>query len=153
MKRKRKKNKPTPRLLPSVVVDYWRHNEELPALWDDMANLAGAKADGEIWWPDYCPIPCAAGYTALYARSSTEIAAQMAAGLGAELTAAYAWDMERVVYRFDPFLSKALIAQAADMTDTDVLPAALLFQLPHRCFFVEAPLDDFDGFLSGLSMT
>lgn len=148
MKRKRKKSKPAPRLLPSVVVDYWRCNEELPGLWDDMSHLAGAKADGEIWWPDYCPIPCAAGYTALYTRSNPEIAAQMAAGLGAELTAAYAWDMERVVYRFDPSLSKALIAQAVDMADTDVLPTALLFQLPHRCFFVEVPLDDFDGFFA-----
>ena len=72
MKRKRKKNKRTPRLLPSVVVDYWRCNEELPGLWDDMSHLAGAKADGEIWWPDYCPIPCAAGYTALYTRSNAD---------------------------------------------------------------------------------
>ena len=39
MKRKRKKNKPTPRLLPSVVVDYWRYNEELPGLWDLVARL------------------------------------------------------------------------------------------------------------------
>ena len=135
MKRKRKKNKPRPKLLPSVVVDYWEHNEEFPTLWDDMDTLAGAKVDGELWWPDYCPIPCSAGFTALYTRADSESATKIAAHLGSELTAAYAWDMERVVYRFDPSLSKALVAQATDMTDADVLPTELLFRLPHRCFF------------------
>lgn len=146
MKRKRKKNKPTPRLLPSVVVDYWRHNGELPGLWDDMSHLARAKADGEIWWPDYCPIPIGAAYTVLHNR----VGILTAGGLSAELTAAWAWDQERVVYRFDPTLARTLIAQAAAMDDTDTLPAELISRLPHKCFFCESSALEADGFFCWL---
>lgn len=145
MKRKhewKKKNKPAPNLLPSIVVDYWKYNDEIPDLWDDMRYLAEAKTDGEIWWPDYCPLPISAAYAALHQKHGT----LLAGGLSGELTAAWAWDQERVVYRFDPTLAKILMAQADEMSETDTLPSDLISHLPHRCFFVESSALDFDGF-------
>ncbi|MFR1480953.1 MAG: hypothetical protein ACLSB9_37360 [Hydrogeniiclostridium mannosilyticum] len=45
-----------------------------------------------------------------------------------------------MIYSFDRDLADALIAQAADIKENDVLPADLLFQLPFPCIYIQAPV-------------
>lgn len=131
----RKKHKPNPKLLPAMVVDYWRKCAGFPGLWDDLSSRAENQPS------NICPLPIRVSYSLLLDRFNIEVAQ----GLSEELTAAWAWDQERVIYRFDPTLAKTLI----DHTEAVAKPTMsddFLLHLPHRCFFVEAPVMDCVGF-------
>lgn len=92
-----------------------------------------AKADGTLYWPDYCPLPIAAA--AEYIAQFT--CRENAAGGAAELIACWAWRKNPVVYSFDVDLSEALTEQAGKMEDLDVLPMEILLHLPYPCIYVK----------------
>lgn len=120
----------------------------LPGCYEQLDHLAGAKTDGEIWWPDYCALPISAAFTLL--RGQEGMDDQMSARSAAELTACWTWRQNKIVYSFDPDLASALAAQVEDLTDTDVLPVDLLLHLPYRIIYVKAPglMEHSDGFFT-----
>lgn len=144
-KPKKRKKKPTRKLLPSMVVDYWKSGRGAPGIWEELSIAVGAKPAGIVQWPDECALPVGVAYTLL----SDRLEPRAARNLCSQLTGAWAWDQERVVYRFDPTLARELIGQADADPDARTIPAELLSQLPHRCFFVEikeTPIIDCPGF-------
>ena len=120
----------------------------LPGCYEQLDYMAAAKADGEIWWPDYCPLPISAAYT--YILDSNGQDKQNAAACAAELTACWIWRQDKIVYTFDPDLTDALAGQVDDMEDTDVLPTDLLLHMPYPCVYIKAPtlIDHADGFFA-----
>lgn len=144
-KPKKRKKKPVRKLLPSMVVDYWKSGRGAPGIWGELSIAVGAKPAGVVQWPDECALPVGVAYALL----SDRVGPRAARNLCSQLTGAWAWDQERVVYRFDPTLARELIAQADADPDAHTIPAELLSQLPHHCFFVETketPIIDCPGF-------
>lgn len=107
----------------------------MPGCYEALDQLAGAKVDGEIWWPDYCPLPINAAFTLL----ADNVGQETAANVAAELTACWMWRQNKIIYRFDPDLAQELIGQADDMEDAETLPVDLLLHLPYPCLYVKAP--------------
>ena len=130
---------------PMRLVDLW--TERFPSCYKQMDNMHGAKGEGALWWPDYCPLPVSAANTLLMAADLDE---RTAAAFAAELTACWAWQKDKIIYSFDPDLTDALIEQVNDLNDTDVLPVDLLVHLPYPCIYVKAPTmtDHTDGFFA-----
>lgn len=127
---------------PLRLVRKWEKME--PGIYSILDTLRGAKDSGAMDWPDYCELPISAAYTYL----AQKYGEQTAAGLGAELTALWAWRRNKIIYSFDPDLASALAEQAQDVRDTDVLPCDLLMHLPYPCIYIKAHsiLEHTDGF-------
>lgn len=119
-----------------------------PGCYEQLDDLHAAKADGEIWWPDYCPLPISAAYTLLINQDGQTAAT--AAACAAELTACWIWRQQKILYSFDPDLTEALAAQVDDMADTDTLPVDLLLHMPYSCIYIKAPalIEHADGFFA-----
>jgi len=121
---------------------------KLERLYDDPYHYldvcAGARDDGEVSYPDYCPIPISAAreYIAWFLGTY-----EGSADGAAELTACYAWRKCPVVYSFDADLAAALTEQADKMEDLDVLPTDILLHLPYPCVYVKTPA--FTGMIDG----
>lgn len=129
---------------PLKLVRLWE--KMAPGCYNSLDNCYRAKSDGEISWPDYCPLPIAAAAT--YLVSAIKLTDREAAMVCAELTACWAWRRQKVIYRFDRDIASALSEQAYGLKDTDVLPADALFHLPYPCVYIKAPgvLEHTDGF-------
>ena len=72
-----------------------------------------------------------------------------AVGEATFLCACAGWGAFRKVYAFDEALAQSLVFQVEDLSDTDVLPAQILNQLPFPCFYVQAAdivANGYDGF-------
>lgn len=128
---------------PLPLVRMWERM--IPGVYSQMDMMHGAKAEGEIQWPDYCELPIGAAFTFLVYQE--KLSAQQAAALAAELTACWMWRRSKIVYAFEQALADSLAAQAEDVKDTDVLPCDLLLHLPYPCVYIKAKiLEDTDGF-------
>lgn len=140
---KKRKSKTISKLLPTTVVNYWRHNPENRGVWSSMSQAVEEVAKTKPW-PDQCVAPTYVAHSVL-----KEYRGDMAARkVCSDLTAAWAWDEERVIYRFDYTLASELIAQADRDKNTITIPEELLSKLPHKCFFVETgvPIIESPGF-------
>lgn len=117
-----------------------------PNCYSELDRCYGAKLDGTMAWPDYCPLPISAAMT--YLVHVLGISQEDAAAGCAELTACWAWRRNKIIYRFDSDLAAALSEQAYDISDTDILPADTLMHLPYPCIYIKAPgiLEHMDGF-------
>lgn len=117
-----------------------------PGIYEQLDYLRDAKTDGEVWWPDYCPLPISAAFTYL----SNTMTADRAAAVAAELTACWIWRQNKVIYKFDGELASALMEQVKDIQDTEELPVDLLLHLPYPCIYIKCPtiLDHVDGFFA-----
>lgn len=131
---------------PLALVRKWSREDK--SVYSSLDNCRKAKENGEIDWPDYCPLPINAAYT--YLVSVLKYPDLDAAANCAELTACWAWRKNKVVYSFDSDLAAALADQANDVTDTDILPSELLMHLPYPCIYIKAPnlLEYMDGFFA-----
>ena len=143
MSAKKRKGKTIPKLLPTTVVSYWRYNPETRGIWGAMSRAAEEAANTKSW-PDQCTVPAYVAHSVLKEYRG-DVAARK---LCSDLTAAWAWDKERIVYRFDYTLASELIAQVDRCKDEVTMPEELLSKLPHRCFFVETavPIIESPGF-------
>ena len=143
MSAKKRKGKTISKLLPTTVVSYWRYNPETRGIWSAMSRAAEEAANTNSW-PDQCAVPTYVAYSVLKEYRGDKIARSLCS----DLTAAWAWDKERIVYRFDYTLACELIAQVNRDKDKVTLPEELLSKLPHRCFFVETavPIIESPGF-------
>ncbi|MFQ8638717.1 MAG: AcrVA2 family anti-CRISPR protein [Acutalibacteraceae bacterium] len=130
---------------PLKAVKQWK--QTIPGIYEHLDQLAGLKQQGKLQWPDYCKLPIGAAMTFLMETGRFPLL--NASSLAAEATACWMWRKNKVIYSFDRDLADALIAQAADIKENDVLPADLLFQLPFPCIYIQAPvLEGFDGFFA-----
>lgn len=116
--------------------------------YERMDYMHRGKADGALWWPDYCPMPISSAYVILNTLYGVD--ERTTAAYAAELTACWLWRQDKIIYAFDSDLSSALAAQAEDTEDTDVLPMDLLLHPPYPCIYIKGPAlkDDFDGFFT-----
>lgn len=132
--------------VPLKLIRSWERR--IPRCYEQLDYLADAKKDGEIWWPDWCPLPISAAFTLLVDRVG--LARKEAAEYAAELTACWMWRQNKIVYAFDADLMRALVEQAKDMEDTDVLPVELLLHLPYPIIYVKTPefVQYVDGFFA-----
>ena len=130
---------------PLKAVKQWK--QAIPGIYEHLDQLAGLKQQGKLQWPDYCKLPIGAAMTFL--METGRFSPLNASSLAAEATACWMWRKNKVIYSFDRDLADALIAQAADIKENDILPADLLFQLPFPCIYIQAPvLEGFDGFFA-----
>lgn len=130
---------------PLELVRLWP--EMLPNCYEQLDDLWKMKAEGEMWWPDYCELPISAAYTMFVTLGYSD---EQAASVAAELTACWTWQRNKVVYCFDSDLANALAEQVEDMEETDVLPVDLLLHLPSPCIYIKAPslVEVMDGFFA-----
>lgn len=119
-----------------------------PGCYEALDYCYKAKEEGELRWPDYCPLPIGAAFS--YLVDTEGLSLDGAAHLAAELTACWAWRQNKILYAYDPDLVSALKEQAEEVQDSDVLPADLLMHLPFPCVYIKAPgiLDFVDGFFA-----
>lgn len=130
---------------PLKAVKQWK--QAIPGIYEHLDQLAGLKQQGKLQWPDYCKLPIGAAMTFL--METGRFSPLNASSLAAEATACWMWRKNKVIYSFDRDLADALIAQAADIKENNILPADLLFQLPFPCIYIQAPvLEGFDGFFA-----
>jgi len=102
---KKRKSKSVSKLLPTTVVSYWRYNPETRGIWGAMSRAA-EEATKTNTWPSQCTVPTYVAYSVLKEQRGDKIARSLCS----ELAAAWAWDKERIVYRFDYTLASELIA-------------------------------------------
>ena len=119
-----------------------------PGCYAQLDRCRTAKPGGILTWPDYCLLPINAAHTYLVCAAGMQDAD--AALVSAELTACWMWRQHKVIYTFDADLIDVLQAQAADVSDSDILPADLLMHLPYPCIYIQAPglLEHTDGFFA-----
>lgn len=131
---------------PLKMVRGWE--KTIPGIYDCLTYLHGAKADGEIWWPDHCLLPINSAHT--YLVNAIGLTKEKAAEVAAEITACWIWRQNKIIYSFDPDLVSVLADQAKDIQDEEVLPFDLLLHLPYPCIYVKAPslVEYIDGFFA-----
>lgn len=134
MSAKKRKSKTISKLLPATVVSYWRYNPETRGVWSAMSRATEEAAKTKSW-PDQCTIPTYVAYAVLKEQYDDKIASSLCS----ELTAAWAWNKERIVYRFDYTLTNELINQANECC-VNTIPEEIFLRLPHNCFFIEIPM-------------
>lgn len=129
---------------PLALVRYWRKIS--PQCFEQLDACRAAKDDGVMQWPDYCALPINAAHSYLVACEG--LTPEEAGVLCAELTACYVWRQNKIIYAYDPAMAALLAEQAEEISDHDVLPAALLLHLPYPCIYIKAPgiLEHTDGF-------
>lgn len=129
---------------PLAIVRLWAKNAK--GSYEQLDNCRAAKDEGEMEWPDYCPLPINAAYT--YLICAHGLSDDQAAECCAELTACWIWRQNKIIYHFDRDMARTLAEQAEDFRDTDVLPGDLLMHLPYPCIYIKAPnlLEHMDGF-------
>lgn len=112
----------------------------------EKAIIDGYDDSGDKW-PDYCDLPITIACDFLVRNGA---AANRAIEYCAELTACYSWRKNKTIYRFDNELIRTMAEQAGDMTESDILPAELLFHLPYPCVYIHAPglTKNIDGFFA-----
>ena len=118
---------------PLLLVQKW--SKQYPEAYKIIESYNDLNGVDGYAWPDYCamPIGIPMGYLL-----NQNMPSNLATVLASELTACYIWRLQKVIYSFDPDLAEALMNQAEDMNDTDVLPVDLLYHLPYPCVYITA---------------
>lgn len=91
--------------------------------------------EGEVPFPDYCPIPISAGMAVL--TVSLGKTARRAAEEAAELVACWSWRKNKVIYQFDRDLEDMLVEQIYDLRADDSLPVDLLLHPPYPVIYIK----------------
>ncbi len=134
------------------IADLWatRKIAEHPGALDSASIFYAARKNGELSWPEWCGLPMASTYAILTNGADLTTAKEMLAQMGVEelaaLTAALIWVRAKAVYKFDPDLGAALLAQPFD----DNLPAESLYVLPQFCVFIDYPMPIGDSTAAGM---
>lgn len=105
-------------------------------LWESIEKYR-TEHQGE--WDDRCYIPIAP-VSDLIMEYDQSLVDRTNAGTIAALAG---WRRCKEIYRFDPDFA-ALLMEDAD--DNVLIPYDALRQLPYNCFYVDAPIMDYDGF-------
>ena len=90
-------------------------------------------------FPPCCPLPMEHAVNWIASQNLDRV--DDGAARGAELIALWGWRKNRIIYDYDPDLFSALIEQAEEMEDTEVLPSDLLMHLPYEVTYIKFPRD------------
>lgn len=113
-----------------------------PGAWKLLDQFRASRGrDGLPDWPDWCYLPMAAAYAVVSGGGDHRITDMELAGDVGRLAALAAWRPTQGIYRFDPYLYRALI----DTPGTGDLPADILQAMPEWCIYIETPDGDWFG--------
>lgn len=132
-KKKHHQQRAAPKPSIAEVVERIEHHERLYTSIFDFSLLDSLRRNGPslgVHWPDWCWCPISAATEVVRRR---ELDMQMTLGMPAIITALYAWQQGRGVYRFDLELFRAL----EQTSDTDDIPTDVFFRLPEWGIYLD----------------